>query len=176
LIKRSEVVGTEVVHDQAHLEGVGVALVEHGLDEVGPVLPRAPLGHCGVAATGQRLDFHEQCGDAMAHVFVVDDLAMAGSGGDRFVHLSDQLLARLIHADNRKDWIAGGDRPSAPLPLPPQRPRLRRAGSSSICSGQAAIRFFLAAVHGHRRNGVHDLQLDELGDCWISRIYRTSEI
>ena len=60
-----------------------------------------------VTATGQWFDLNEQRGDTVAYVFVIDDLVMAGCGGNRFVHLSHQLLARLVHANNRKEWIMG---------------------------------------------------------------------
>ena len=97
--------GVEVVHDQAHLDRVGVTLVEHSLDEASPVLPGAARGHLDMAAAGQRFDLHKQRGDAVAHVFVVDDLRTAGGGGDRHPDLTDQLLARLVHADDRKAGI-----------------------------------------------------------------------
>jgi hypothetical protein len=64
-VERGQVLGVEVVHDQAHLDRGQVTLVEHGFDEVRPVLPGAALGHRDMAA-GQRVDFHKQRGDAVA--------------------------------------------------------------------------------------------------------------
>jgi hypothetical protein len=37
-VERGDGMGVEVVHDQSHLDGFGVALFEHSLDEVSPTL------------------------------------------------------------------------------------------------------------------------------------------
>ena len=51
-----------------------------------------------MAAPGQRFDFHEQSGHAVAHLFVVEDASMAGRGRNGRMDLADQLLVRFIHA------------------------------------------------------------------------------
>lgn len=41
----------------------GVALVEHDLDEVSPVLPSATLGYGNMTVTGPRLNLNAERGD-----------------------------------------------------------------------------------------------------------------
>ena len=49
------------------------------------------LGDLDVAAPGQRFDFHEQSGHAVAHLFVVEDAAVAWRCGNGRMDLADQL-------------------------------------------------------------------------------------
>ena len=71
-------VGVEIVHHQRGLDRVGVAFIEHAFDEPGLVLARAPLGHLDVSPARQRLELHKNLGRAVADIFVIEDLAVAG--------------------------------------------------------------------------------------------------
>ena len=66
----------QVVHDQANLRGLRVTLIEHALDEGGPVLAGAVFGDGDVAASGQRFDLQEDFRHPITHILVVDDLTM----------------------------------------------------------------------------------------------------
>ena len=94
--------GVEIVHHETHLDRGGVAFVEHGLDKLGPVLAGAALGHLDVAATGQRLNLDKERGHPVAHIFVVEDLAVTGGDRNRRPYLTDELLARFVHANHRE--------------------------------------------------------------------------
>lgn len=63
------------------------------------------FGHFDMAPAGQRLDLHKKHGDPMAHILVIDHPAMPGSHGDGRMHFTHQLLARLVHAHDRKTGI-----------------------------------------------------------------------
>ena len=106
-VERGDGVGVEVIHNQAHLDGLGVALLEHAFDEARPVLSRAAFGDCDMAATGQRFHLDKEHGHAMAHVFMIGDGDLAGLGRDGRMGLADQLLAGLIHADHGEAGIVG---------------------------------------------------------------------
>ncbi|MGM0760136.1 MAG: hypothetical protein ACQEUB_10570, partial [Thermodesulfobacteriota bacterium] len=51
----------------------------------------------------QRLDFHENLYDTLSHIFIVNTFRAARLTRYRLTNLTNQLLARFIHADN---WIA----------------------------------------------------------------------
>ena len=56
---------------------------------------------------GQRLHFHEDLRDPVAHVLMLDSLRLAGLDRQRLTHFSDQLLVGLIHADDRTTGVVG---------------------------------------------------------------------
>ena len=60
-----------------------------------------------MAAAGQRLHFHEDLRDPVAHVLMLDPLRLAGLDRQRLPHFSDQLLVGLIHADDRTTGVVG---------------------------------------------------------------------
>ena len=79
----------QVVHYQAHLRGLRVTLLQHALDESGPVLAGSVLGDGDVAASGQRFDLQEDFRHPITHILVVDDLTMPRGrrdGGEHFAH------------------------------------------------------------------------------------------
>ena len=80
---------------------VGIAGRKHPFDPAGPLLAGARLACGDMAAASERLHFQEQLGHAVADVFVLDALGLAGPGGLQVLHLAGQLLARFIHADDR---------------------------------------------------------------------------
>ena len=88
-VERGEVVRIEIIHHQPHLDRVGVALIAHGFDEPGPILPCASFGDLDVAPAGQGFDFDEQRGHAVAHIFVIDDASVAWRDGDGRMHFAD---------------------------------------------------------------------------------------
>ena len=85
-VERGCAVGVQVVHDQADLARLRIAIVEHPFDEEGPVPPGAMLGDGDVAATAWR-DFGE--------VVVCETREEAAEQSDRFaaehveVHTAD---------------------------------------------------------------------------------------
>ncbi|MEN9632545.1 MAG: hypothetical protein RL077_949 [Verrucomicrobiota bacterium] len=95
----------KVAHDQTELDRAGVTFVEHGFAEVASFLPVAALGHFHLAASGQRFGFHKQRGDAVTHVFRIDDLPTSGSGGNRSAHLTDRLFAEFVDSADRNARI-----------------------------------------------------------------------
>ena len=52
--------------------------LQHALDPPGPILARTPLARLHMAAAGQRLHFHEDLRDPVAHVLMLDSLRLAG--------------------------------------------------------------------------------------------------
>gem|GEM_PF-4456055 len=65
------------------------------------------FAHLDVTSTGQRFNFHKKHGDTVTYVFVINDLPMARCRRNRCMYLPDQLFARFVHADNRKEGIVG---------------------------------------------------------------------
>ena len=82
-------------------------MLEHSLDEVSPILSCAAFGDFDMAATGQRFNLDKKHGHALAHIFMIGNGDLSGLGRNGGMHLADQLLARLIHADHREAGIVG---------------------------------------------------------------------
>jgi len=131
-------VSIQIVHNQSHLNGLGVALLKHLFDLLRPIFPGTAFSNRHMTLAGQGLNFHEDFGHTVSGVFVVHPLRLPRLAGCRGVDFADHLLAGLIHAHH---WIRGVIRQMVDLPehppLPLRRLRSLVAGFSSICWGEA---------------------------------------
>src|SRR5262249_24825501 len=77
-----------------------VDLIGEPLEEPRRVDRRATLGDLDKCLSGEGLDGSEHVRRALPRVLVVDALGRARSCGDRLAHVTNQLLAGLVEADD----------------------------------------------------------------------------
>jgi len=99
-VERRRFVSVEVVLNEHDFLRVGVHHVNQMAYGVGVVDCGALVRHEGFAASFQRSVQHEDVGDAVADVLVVDDPRwMAWPGFNRYCHMIHQLFAGLVEAN-----------------------------------------------------------------------------
>ena len=89
LVKGGNTVCVQVVQDQAYLDSIWVAFVEHALDPPRPVLSRSMLSGLYVAFAGQRFHFKKDLDNSVADVFMVHPCRSSWRARDRVVHFPD---------------------------------------------------------------------------------------
>jgi hypothetical protein len=92
-------VRVQVAHDQDDLLRLLVDLLDQPPHHLGEVDGGPPLGDVDGPPAQQRHGDHEQVRRPVAGVLVVEPLGLSGLGRDRLDHLADELLARLVEAD-----------------------------------------------------------------------------
>src|SRR5512135_1191119 len=107
LVQRRQLVRVQVVHHQHHFLRLLVHLLDQPTHHLGEVHRRPTLGHLHRPPTEQRFADHEQVGRPVAGILVVEPLRLARLGRDRLGHLADQLLARLVEADQGALLVVG---------------------------------------------------------------------
>src|SRR4051794_21316995 len=107
LVERGQLVRVQVVHHQDHLLRLLVHLLHQPADHLGEVHGGPPIGDTDGTPAQERFGDHEEVGRAVAGVLVVVPLGLARLGRDRLDHLADELLARLVEADQRPLLVVG---------------------------------------------------------------------
>ena len=79
---------------------MGLTVLEHAADTAGSVPASVPQGRFDMPTPGQGLDFEVDLGDAAANILVLPALGLAGSDRELAADLADELLVRLVHAEN----------------------------------------------------------------------------
>src|SRR5512144_1508959 len=100
-IKRTRLMGVEIVADQTHPGRLRILDLQQGLDFSGPVNGGAPLADMHRAATLERVREQEETRRPIALVFIVNPL---GAARDRRLgrpRLLDELDGLFIHTDQR---------------------------------------------------------------------------
>jgi hypothetical protein len=106
-VERTQTVRVEVVHHERDPFGLWSMNVDQFADFVSPVGLGPLVGHRDVPPTGQRLGEGEDVGCAVPHIFVVEALRASRLGGQWRLRFDGQLLAQLVHADQREPGIVG---------------------------------------------------------------------
>src|SRR5580698_5783551 len=101
LVQRTQAVGVEVVHHQRDSLRLRSMDIDQLANRFGPVDPGALIGHHEMPPADQRLCEREHVGRSIALVLIVETLTSAGRGAKRSLRFDGQLLAQLIHADQR---------------------------------------------------------------------------
>jgi hypothetical protein len=93
-------VRVQVVENHPDALGSRVAFIDEPPHLVGEVLHRPLLSHRQMSVAPQRLAEEEEVAHPVALVLVVVTLRLTRRGGQRRAGLGDQLLARLVEADD----------------------------------------------------------------------------
>src|SRR5262249_14761007 len=101
LVQTRSVVRVQVVLHQPDFLGAWVKHVHQLAHALRIVSPRAALAHLDVPPAAERLAHHQLVTDALAFVLVVLLGRAAGQRRQRRPDLAEQLLARLVEADDR---------------------------------------------------------------------------
>jgi len=88
-VERGQAVGIQVIQDQAHPDGVRIALIEHALDPPGPVFSRAMLDGRHMALAGQGFHFEKDLRHSVADVFMVHPRRPSRRTSQRGLDFSD---------------------------------------------------------------------------------------
>lgn len=96
---RGDVAGVKVIHGQTDLNRL---LFVHGSDKLPPVPSSTQFGYLGPDCDSISKKKH---GYRVAHSFVDHDPAPTSRQGDQNAHLSNQLFARRVDADDGKTRI-----------------------------------------------------------------------
>ena len=113
LIEGSYAVGVEIVHHEDHFGRLWIAVIEHSLDERGPIHASPSFGYPYMAAATHGLYFNKNFRDPVANIFMIPDPCATCREGNRRMNLPNELLAGLIHADKWPKWVI-----SSIIPLP----------------------------------------------------------
>src|SRR5262249_14221173 len=101
LIKRRLGVDVQVVLKQRDLVGMREVVVGEFLENLGVIYGGMPIRHLHVSPAFQRGEYHKEIGDAVTLVLVVMPSGASRFHGDWLARLGNQLLRRLIEADQR---------------------------------------------------------------------------
>jgi hypothetical protein len=105
LIERGAGMGVEVVHDEDNAMRFGIPLVDESFYEPGPILSCPLLCHFHMPPSRKRLEGQKKIRHSIALVLTVVALHFSRLGGDRKARFLQQLLAALVHADQRQQGI-----------------------------------------------------------------------
>ena len=100
-IKSGKTVCVQVIQDQAHSDGVRIALIEHALDPPGPFFSRSTIKGRHMSLACQRFHFEKDLGNPIADIFMVDQRGPSWCTSHGGLDLSDELFIGFIHTDQR---------------------------------------------------------------------------
>jgi hypothetical protein len=105
LIEGAGRMGRQVVLYDPDTGGIGIVDIDEFAHAVGVIFCRPPFGDLDLAPWPVRVNADEEIDGAVAAVFVVITLDLAGIGRDRLADLADQLDRALVEADHRSRRI-----------------------------------------------------------------------
>src|SRR5512143_3192454 len=92
---------------QHHLLSVGIEVFDQPAHDLSEVLSRPPLGDPNRTPARQRREQHGQVGGPVTYVLVVKSLRLSRRHRQWLHHLTDQLCARLVHANQGTPRVEG---------------------------------------------------------------------
>ena len=92
----------QIIHDQPDSCCIWMPFVQHLLDLRRPIFPGATFRRSNMPFPGQGFYLHKYFGHTVSDIFIINSQRLPRRTGNRFINLSNQLLAGFVHTYN---WI-----------------------------------------------------------------------